>query len=238
MDSAAGCRTASRRSRQANSSGLRGSPHSSHSLIVSGIDGSDIEPITSTNGTSATTAHHRRGATFSAAACSSPPADRPRVTIRRRVHERRVVGRTGPADGVGCGAGQPVRDGGVVGERVRLGGQMAVEPPVPAVLAAAARAGQRVHDAAVEQAHQGRVEPRVVARLVGAVPPHQARRGAVERRVGAPGERDRDERAVGGRRVAALGAVRRTGRIRARRSACAGRACRSTGRRRTTPAAR
>ena len=61
---------------------LTGSPHSSHSLIVSGIVGSDIVVTQSTNGTSAITARQRCGAIENTAPCSRPPADRPRETIR------------------------------------------------------------------------------------------------------------------------------------------------------------
>ena len=50
--------------------------------MVSGMDGSSMVVTTSTNGTSATTARHRPGAIAYTAPCSSPPADRPRDTIR------------------------------------------------------------------------------------------------------------------------------------------------------------
>src|SRR5664280_983239 len=49
---------------------LAGSPHSSHSSTVSGIVGSDMVVTTSTNGTSATTARHIRGAREYTAPCS------------------------------------------------------------------------------------------------------------------------------------------------------------------------
>src|SRR4051794_30393501 len=68
---------------QPNCSRSCGSPHSSHSLTVSGIDASNIVDTTSTNGTSATTARHRCGCWLMTAPCSSPPALSPREAIRR-----------------------------------------------------------------------------------------------------------------------------------------------------------
>ena len=43
--------------------------------------GSSMVVTQSTNGTSTTTARHRRGAIVNTAPCSRPPADRPRETI-------------------------------------------------------------------------------------------------------------------------------------------------------------
>jgi hypothetical protein len=43
----------------------------------------------STNGTSATTARHRRGAIENTAPCSRPPADRPRETILSEAAQRK-----------------------------------------------------------------------------------------------------------------------------------------------------
>src|SRR5215468_4750641 len=62
----------------ADSSGL---PHSSHSVTVSGSDGSRIEVSTSTNGTCATIPYTDDGARLATAPISSPPADPPRATI-------------------------------------------------------------------------------------------------------------------------------------------------------------
>ena len=62
-----------------SSSGL---PHSSHSVTVSGSDGSRIVLSASTNGTSATNPPNASGARFATAPTSSPPADPPRATTR------------------------------------------------------------------------------------------------------------------------------------------------------------
>src|SRR5262245_56252915 len=66
----------------ADSSGL---PHSSHSVTVSGSDGSRIEVSTSTNGTCATIPCTDDGARLATAPMSSPPADPPRATMRDAV---------------------------------------------------------------------------------------------------------------------------------------------------------
>jgi len=60
----------------------RGSPHSSHSVTVSGSSGSSMVVTTSTNGTSATIAAKRSGRRFATAPMSSPPALPPRATRR------------------------------------------------------------------------------------------------------------------------------------------------------------
>src|SRR6476659_821272 len=60
----------------------RGSPHSSHSVIVSGSDGSLIVDTTSTNGTSATALANRSGRIVMHAPTSSPPAEPPRMHTR------------------------------------------------------------------------------------------------------------------------------------------------------------
>src|ERR1017187_6749962 len=57
-----------------------GSPHSSHSVTVSGSEGSRIEVSGSTNGTCATMAPKSCGARFATAPISTPPADPPRAT--------------------------------------------------------------------------------------------------------------------------------------------------------------
>src|ERR1700733_9771593 len=59
-----------------------GSPHSSHSVTVSGSDGSSIEFSASTNGTWATIPVNADGARLATAPISSPPADAPRATSR------------------------------------------------------------------------------------------------------------------------------------------------------------
>src|SRR5690606_34414589 len=63
----------------ADSSGL---PHSSHSVTVSGSDGSSMELSGSTNGTSATMPANSSGAMFATAPMSRPPAEPPRATVR------------------------------------------------------------------------------------------------------------------------------------------------------------
>src|SRR5580658_1802127 len=71
--------------------GSRGSPHSSHSLMVSGISGSSMVVTQSTNGTSATTARQRRGAIENTAPWSRPPAESPRETIRSGAAQPRAA---------------------------------------------------------------------------------------------------------------------------------------------------
>src|SRR6185503_11859123 len=59
-----------------------GSPHCCHSCAVSGIDASIIVLITSTKGTSATTALNRSGRMLTTAPINSPPA-LPPLAMRR-----------------------------------------------------------------------------------------------------------------------------------------------------------
>ena len=61
----------------ADASGL---PHSSHSVTVSGSDGSRMLLSASTNGTSATTPANASGAWLATAPMSRPPAEPPRAT--------------------------------------------------------------------------------------------------------------------------------------------------------------
>src|SRR5919107_201110 len=69
----------------ADSSGL---PHSSHSVTVSGSDGSRMDVSGSTNGTCATMPAKASGATFAIAPMNRPPAEPPRATSRSAaVHE-------------------------------------------------------------------------------------------------------------------------------------------------------
>ena len=164
--------------------GSRGSPHSSHSVMVSGMDGSSIVVTTSTNGTSATTARHRSGAMENTAPWSSPPADRPRETIR-----------SGAAQPL---AGQQVGRRDEVGERGALAVQMALVPPAAAALPAAAHVRHRVDEPAVQQARRGSRELRPGRRLVRAVAVQQDRRGAVAAQPAPVRHGDRDRGAVGG----------------------------------------
>ena len=197
---AAGGRTASRRAATSNSSGLRGSPHSSHSVMVSGMSASSIVVTTSTNGTSATTARHRSGRWLNTAPCRRPPALSPRDASREPS--------TSPC--------QPVRDGDVVVEGVLLVLQVAVEPPATAVLATAADVRVHEHHAAVEEARQRRVPLRLVDGLVGAVAVEQGRRGAVEGSVAVPDQGGGHRGAVRGGEAPRLADVRRrvvTGRV-------------------------
>src|SRR5918995_6587103 len=60
----------------------RGSPHSSHSVIVNGSDGSLIVVTTSTNGTSATALANRSGRIVTQAPTIRPPALPPRTATR------------------------------------------------------------------------------------------------------------------------------------------------------------
>src|SRR5829696_2744011 len=61
----------------------RGSPHSSHSVTVSGRLGSLMVVTVSTNGTSATALVKRSGRSTMQAPTSSPPALPPRIATRR-----------------------------------------------------------------------------------------------------------------------------------------------------------
>src|SRR5262245_1264522 len=58
----------------------RGLPHSSHSVTVSGSDGSRMVFSASTNGTCATIPANASGARLATAPMSSPPAEPPRAT--------------------------------------------------------------------------------------------------------------------------------------------------------------
>src|SRR5690242_17374664 len=70
---------------RAYAAGSRGSPHSSHSVTVSGSSGSSIVVTTSTNGTSATIAAKRSGRRLATAPINKPPALPPRATSRSGV---------------------------------------------------------------------------------------------------------------------------------------------------------
>src|SRR5579875_2670929 len=162
-----------------------GSPHSSHSVTVSGSEGSRIEVSASTNGTCATMPPKSRGAMFATAPISSPPADPPRAISR----DGRVQGRY-----------QVLGAGDEVGEGVALAQHLAVVIPAAAELAAAADVRDRVHEAAVQQREPGNREARVPGDLVTAVPVEQQRRAAVARGALRAHQRDRYFRPVGGRR--------------------------------------
>ncbi len=95
---------------------------------------------------------------------------------------------------------------------LRLVEQLAVEVPLPAELATAARVDERPHEAAVEQRQPGHREPRRHRDLVRAVAVHAARRRAVERGVDVADDVDRHLRAVGGGGPHAFRDVRRRGR--------------------------
>ena len=165
--------------------GARGSPHSSHSLAVSGIEASSMVFTQSTNGTSATTARHRSGRIEYDRALEQPAGRRPPGHDPAAVHQRRLGA-----------AGQPVGDREKVRERRWLGLQSALLPPLPPAFAAAADVGDRVDDSAVQQRGQAAVKLRIEAVLVGAVAVQQARRAAVQGDIFPAGQRDRDRRAV------------------------------------------
>src|ERR1700744_3416221 len=89
-----------------------GSPHSSHSVTVSGSDGSRIELSASTNGTWATIPAKADGARLATAPISSP-----------RAHHnppRRPAPRDEPGDGRPAGRYQVLGAGHEVGEGVLL----------------------------------------------------------------------------------------------------------------------
>ena len=69
---------------------------------------------------------------------------------------------------------------------------MAIDPLLARDLAATADMRLGEDDAAIQQRQQGRVEPRIVDRLVGAVAVEQARGGAVERGAAMAGDDDGD----------------------------------------------
>src|ERR1035441_2142962 len=121
-----------------------GSPHSSHSVTVSGRDGSRMLVSASTNGTWATTAPHASGAMFTAAPTSRPPAEPPRATRRggadfpRRPPRRaaaRAAARAQPARRRPALVGQVPRARDEVGEGVDLAEHLAVVIPPAAHLA-------------------------------------------------------------------------------------------------------
>src|SRR5215471_11745586 len=103
--------------------GSRGSPHSSHSPIVSGMVGSSMELTASTNGTSATTALQQ--------AARGQAAGDDRVARHPLAGGQRVGGRD------------------EVGERSALVIQPTLQPPPPPALAAAPDVRDRVQVAAV-----------------------------------------------------------------------------------------
>src|SRR5579875_4223151 len=147
-----------------------GSPHSSHSVTVSGSDGSRMVFSASTNGTCATIPANASGAMFAAAPISRPPAEAPRATsLSGAVHARRQVARAGDE----------------VGEGVLLAQQLPAGVPGPAHLAAAAHVRDGVPEAPVQQRQHRDGEAGVPGYLVGAVAVQQERRAAVPRRAGA-----------------------------------------------------
>ena len=161
-----------------------GSPHSSHSITVSGSDGSRIVVSASTNGTSARMPANSSGARFATAPISRPPAEPPSATMRSA---RRVAA----VDEV-PGAVDEVR------ERVALVQQLAVLVPLPAHLAAAAHVRDGEDHAAVELRQARDREAgldRVLVRAV-AVEVQRPRRGAGVAERALPDERDRNLRAV------------------------------------------
>ena len=165
----------------ADSSGL---PHSSHSVTVSGSDGSRIE----FSGVHERHLRHDAG-------------ERVRGQVRHRAHQQ-PAGRAAPGH-------QPVRrrPAGLdqvpgarheVGEGVLLGQQLALVVPAPAQLAAAAHVRHREDDATVQQGQPRDGEPRVDAGLVRAVAVEHARGRAVARGAGPAHQRDRHPGAVVG----------------------------------------
>ncbi len=186
---------------RAYASGSRGSPHSSHSVTVSGSDGSSIVVTTSTNGTSATIAPKRSGRRFATAPIKSPPALPP---SRREPRRRRVV--------LGD---QVLRARDEVGERVGLVLEPAGLVPRAAHLASAPHVRHREDETAIEEREPRDPERRIGGDLVGAVAVQQRGGRAVERRVPPVHQRDGDLRAVG--RASPTAAPRRTARVRSRR---------------------
>ena len=119
----------------ARSPGSAGFPHSSHSGIVRGSDGSDMVTTTSTKGISATIPVKRSGRWEYSAPCK-------RATRRQpAAHDASAVDKP---------VGEKVGDGRLVVESVGLRPQMAVQPPSSTQLASAAGLAERTHDAAVE----------------------------------------------------------------------------------------
>ena len=161
-----------------------GSPHSSHSVTVSGSDGSRIEVSASTNGTCATIPANASGARFTAAPISRPPADPPRATS--------PPGDVQPA-AARCRAHAT--------KSVKVLALRSIFPfvvPAAAQFAAAADVRDRVHEAALQQGQPGDGEPGVHRDLVAAVPVQHARRGAVPRGAAPAHQRHRHPGAVRG----------------------------------------
>ena len=123
------------------SASCSGSPHSSHSITVSGSDGSRIVVSASTNGTSARMPANSSGARLATAPISRPPALPPSATSRS--------GEVYPLS-IRCRA-QSTKSVKVL----RLLQQLAVLVPLPAHLAAAAHVRDREDDAAVEHRQAG-----------------------------------------------------------------------------------
>ena len=139
---AAGCRTASRRASRRSRSGRRGSPHSSHSLTVSGMLGSSIVVTTSTNGHLGDDGPPAVG---SLARTRRPGAARPRTGRASRSGCRRRGRRDEPSATATWSS-----------KVCCLCSSLAVEPPPAAALATAADVGVHEDDAPVEQRRQGR----------------------------------------------------------------------------------
>ena len=165
-------------------SGSCGSPHSSHSVMVSGRSGSSIVVTTSTNGTSATIAAKRSGRRLATAPISRPPALPPRATSRAGVRVALGDERLGARD--------------EVGERVRLVVEAAVLVP------ARARARRRRARARSRTRSRGRGATRATRGTSGRSsartrrsPTSSAGARAVERDVAAVHDRDRHPGAVG-----------------------------------------
>ncbi len=136
----------------ADSSGL---PHSSHSVTVSGSDGSRMVLSTSTNGTSATMPANASGAWLATAPMSRPPADPPRATSRS--------GEVHPTENR-CAA-QATKSVNVFFFAISLPSLV----PAAAHLAAAAHVRHGEDEATVQKGQSGDREPWVHARLVRAV---------------------------------------------------------------------
>ena len=202
------CRRASSRACSSAHGSSRGSPHSSHSVTVSGSVGSLIVVTTSTNGTSATTARNSSGrmrhARADEQAAGAAAADGDSVGSRPAVGRRRCSTQAMVSVNV-----------------LRLCEQLAVEVPAPAEFAAAAGVDERPHRTPVEQGEPGDAEPRWHRRLVAAVAVHAGTGAVPSAAVSTCGARCRP--APGCRRVRwptrALGYVARQVDVRHRASA-------------------
>ncbi len=128
------------------------------------------------------------------------PGEQLRREVGHRPHQH-PAGRPAVGDdallGRVAGLDQRPRAGDEVREGVGLLLALAVEVPAPALLGAAADMGDRVDEAAVDEAQQVRAERRRHQRSVGAVAVEQQRRAAVEGEVSAMQQRDRHLLAVG-----------------------------------------